>query len=140
MQQSCNNISKPQSHTIMKTEPLIQQLINNGHSPINFEQIATFLESQNLKPNKTTIYRNLEKLEKDGLIKKVILSDQKQFWEVVHYNSKTHQDHQHYHLICNSCTNIECQELPRIILPKLNFNVQRMEINLFGLCNNCQLN
>ncbi len=123
---------------IMKINQLIQQLIQSSHSPVDFEQIMVFLATQNIKPNKTTIYRNLDKLQKDGTINKVILSDQKQFWEIVH--NQTQNNHQHFHLICNICTKIECQELPNFPnfnLSNLGFKIQKTEINLFGLCQDC---
>jgi Fe2+ or Zn2+ uptake regulation protein len=118
----------------MKTEQIILQLIKTNHTPVDFAEITNYLHSKSLLPNKTTIYRNLEKLEKEGLIKKVILSDHKQYWEL----AQTNPEHQHYHLICQKCEKIECQELDSELAFKLiNFKVLKTELNLYGFCQNC---
>jgi Fe2+ or Zn2+ uptake regulation protein len=118
----------------MKTEQIIHQLIQINHTPVDFAEITNYLHSKSLLPNKTTIYRNLEKLEKEGLIKKVILSDHKQYWELV----QTNPERQHFHLICQKCEKIECQELDSELAFKLiNFKVLKTELNLYGFCQNC---
>ena len=117
-----------------KTEQIIAELIQTRHTPVDFAEISTYLGSQGTLPNKTTIYRNLEKLEKEGVIKKVILSDHKQFWEL----SQTNPVHQHYHLICQKCEKIECKELGQVLdLQSTSFVPQKTELNLYGLCQNC---
>ena len=119
---------------VVKTDKLINDLIKLKHAPIDFAEITNYLYSQGISPNKTTIYRNLEKLEKEGLIKKVILSDHKQFWEM----AQTNPDHQHYHLICQKCEKIECRDLDQNFQPQLsNFQTQKTELNLYGFCHNC---
>jgi Fe2+ or Zn2+ uptake regulation protein len=118
----------------MKTEESILELIESRHTPINFVDIFQNLKDSRVTPNKTTIYRNLEKLEKEGLIKKVILSDHKQYWEL----AQTNPEHQHFHLICQKCEKIECQELDSELAFKLiNFKVLKTELNLYGFCQNC---
>jgi Fe2+ or Zn2+ uptake regulation protein len=117
-----------------KINDIIQNLITDSASPVEYNQIAEFLQSQDLAPNKTTIYRNLEKLEQDRLIKKVLLSDQKQYWE----KAQTHS-HFHFHLICNLCKKIECREFTRSLdLGFKDFLIQKTDFNLFGLCQKCQ--
>jgi Fe2+ or Zn2+ uptake regulation protein len=119
-----------------KINATIQDLLDNSKSPLEFSYISEYLQTIDLKPNKTTIYRNLEKLEKQKLIKKVILSDQKQYWEK---NQK--EPHLHFHLICNLCKKIECRELSKVLdLGFTDFVIQKADLNLFGLCQKCQLN
>lgn len=118
----------------MKTDKLIRTLLKKKHTPVDFTEIASYLNSQGILPNKTTIYRNIEKLEKEGLIKKVIVSDHKQFWEL----TQTNLDHQHYHLICQKCEKIECRDLNQNFQLQLsNFQTQKTELNLYGFCQNC---
>ena len=115
-----------------KINDLIQTLITNSSSPVEYSQISDFLQSKDLSPNKTTIYRNLEKLQQDRLIKKVLLSDQKQYWEKLQTGS-------HVHLICNLCKKIQCRELSKPLdLGLIGFSVQKSEFNLFGLCQKCE--
>ena len=118
----------------MKTELTIHELIKSKHTPVDFADITSHLDSEGISPNKTTIYRNLEKLEKEGLIQKVILSDHKQFWEL----AQTNPAHQHYHLICQKCEKIECKELDSDLAFKfINFKVLNTNLSLYGFCQNC---
>ena len=118
---------------MFKINQFIQNLIDNSNNPIEYKQISSYLQSNDLSPNKTTIYRNLEKLEQEGLIKKVLLSDQKQYWEKVQTNP-----HYHFHLICNLCKKIECREFTKVLdLDFIGFLIQKSEFNLFGLCQKC---
>jgi Fe2+ or Zn2+ uptake regulation protein len=112
----------------------IQEFIQFQNTPTDYSDIETCLLKSKPKTNKTTIYRNLEKLEKEGLIKKVILSDHKQYWEL----AQTNPEQQHFHLICQKCEKIECQELDSELAFKLiNFKVLKTELNLYGFCQNC---
>jgi Fe2+ or Zn2+ uptake regulation protein len=116
-----------------KIADLIVDLIARSKAPLDFGVIESHLIQNNLSPNKTTIYRNLEKLETEGLLKKVILSDQKQFWEKIHSLSRYH-----FHLICTICDKIECRESISFFNFDLGqFQIQKTELNFFGKCQNC---
>ena len=119
----------------MKTSQAILEIIKNKSTPIDFDEVNAYCLKQGLKSNKTTIYRNLETLEKSQTIKKVILSGQKQFWELAQADSQDAA--QHLHLICQGCAKIECKIVPKIQLPNFNFSIKSLDINLFGLCKEC---
>lgn len=114
-----------------KINQTILDSIIMSDNPIDFNSITKALVVHNLDPNKTTVYRNLEKLETDGLIKRVLLSDHKQYWE------KAESDN-HFHLICNLCNKIECREVETLGLSFGNFKVQKTDLNVRGLCQLCQ--
>jgi Fe2+ or Zn2+ uptake regulation protein len=115
----------------------ILELISSLKGPFSFDEVNNYFQKQSLYPNKTTIYRNLEKLEKEGIIKKINLSDQKMFWEVV---DKSHDHkHGHLHLVCSNCKNIECKEVEELFDLKIDkFQVGNIEITVNGKCQNCQ--
>lgn len=116
-----------------KTQTHIQTFIDNQDSPVDFADIQTYLSTLNLDINKTTIYRNLEKLESQARVSKVLLSDQKQFWE------KSVVSTNHYHLVCEKCKKIECVELEsKLKISNKNFVTKKIELNLVGLCSKCQ--
>jgi Fur family transcriptional regulator, peroxide stress response regulator len=116
------------------TKNTILEKIKNSKKPINFEQIRTHLTALGQSPNKTTIYRNLEKLEEQKLINKVTLSDQKMYWE----SSHNHSDHQHLHLVCNICQSVECRDFEnKIDLNISGFVVNDYEITVSGTCQKC---
>lgn len=118
----------------MKTEQSIKALLKSKHTPADFAEISAYLDLKGALPNKTTIYRNLEKLEKESFIKKVILSDHKQYWEL----AQTDPQQQHYHLICQKCEVIECKELSfEVAFEFLNFKILKTNLNFYGFCQNC---
>jgi Fe2+ or Zn2+ uptake regulation protein len=117
-----------------KINDIISNSIFNSTIPVDYIYIAQDLRDSGLTPNKTTIYRNLDNLERQGVIQKVVLSDQKQYWEKLQ-----NSPHYHFHLICKMCKKIECRELVKALdLGFRDFKIQKTDFNLFGLCNQCQ--
>ncbi len=117
-----------------KINDTILQSIITSQFPVDYNTILQYLESKKITPNKTTIYRNIEKLENKGTIRKVLLSDKKQYWEKTQTSSQYH-----FHLICNLCKTIECRELSNSLdLNLADFLIQKTDLNLFGLCRQCQ--
>lgn len=86
--------------------------------------------------NRTTVYRELWFLKKQGLLVEVSLQEGKKRFEL-------RDDHCHHHLVCEECGEVEDVILEEKSLFKQvkklsNFQLQRHSIEFFGLCNNCQ--
>jgi len=96
--------------------------------------VKNILEKLDNKINKTTIYRNLEKLLKSW----EILED---FWvnnEKIYSKKITH----HHHFICDKCwikENIWCFLKPEIqkLQDKFDFKVKNHSLVLSWICGNC---
>jgi Fe2+ or Zn2+ uptake regulation protein len=82
-----------------------------------------------------TVYRNLSTLIDQGYVKKIHFGSTYDRFEA---NVKPH-----YHLVCNSCGNIQDFKMP--IYDELNeqakrlttFNIHHHNLEFFGLCENC---
>ena len=83
--------------------------------------------------NKTTIYRALHKLVSNGVIKELHFSP-----EQTHYELSSHS---HPHIICTVCGKVRelhasidqvIKEIPH------SFLQERVEVNIYGTCLNCQ--
>ncbi len=90
---------------------------------------------EKLKVNKTTVYRQVEKLLAEGILIEVELGDGKKRYEL---KSLVH----HHHLVCKKCGSLEDISLDeRIILDevskKSNFKVEDHSLEFFGICVNC---
>lgn len=103
------------------------------------QQLLARLARKGFKVNKTTVYRQLELLERHGIVQGVHLSDR-----VTRYELITESGH-HHHLVCLSCqriedvmfpTDLEAQE--KIIWRKNKFKVLQHSLEFFGLCQSCQ--
>ena len=89
--------------------------------------------------NKTSIYRQLEILEKENIINEIDLSEGKKRYELKPKNGH------HHHLICIKCTKIECYSVHQDLLEieteinqKMGFKVEKHHLEFFGKCKNCQ--
>lgn len=87
----------------MKNTPLLQSVKNIFESvskPVTVLEIQNILDAEGLEPNKTTLYRMLEKLKEEGFIEGLILDNKTTYYEL-----KTHH---HHHFRCEDCDEIRC--------------------------------
>tara|TARA_A100001015_G_C14943252_1_gene693480 strand:+ start:999 stop:1394 length:396 start_codon:yes stop_codon:yes gene_type:complete len=117
----------------------IIKFIKKSNTPVSFHDIKDELLTKNLNPNKSTIYRIIDKL----LIKK----------EISQITSKTgtnyyenNNNHHHHHFICNTCKNAFCLKSCHIhslninlnnLLPNSEFQIESHDFNLYGKCDKC---
>ena len=125
----------------MRNTPLLEavkSIFESFNKPMTVPQILESLKSQNISPNKTSLYRMLEKLKKEEFIEDLILDS-----KTVYYELKTHH---HHHFSCNDCGTINCiedQELEKNIhaletkLRKKGLVVQNHNFSFSGLCETC---
>lgn len=105
-------------------------LVSKSKLPVD----ATTLISR-LKVNKTTVYRQLDKLLEENKIIEVELGDGKKRYELKDL------DH-HHHLVCKKCGKIDDIELDeKIIISELSkktkFKVESHSLEFFGTCVDC---
>ena len=108
-------------------EIILQTLSNKGFHPIASE---IFHEVKKTLPriSRATVYRNLECLEKEGIIE--IIPGNPLRYENIRHNGK------HAHFICNNCGKIEDIKLSEEkFLEKING--ENLMINITGTCKQC---
>ncbi len=111
--------------------------LKSSKSPVDVEQIIEYLRSNNLNTNKVTVYRNIERLYKDGEVERLEFGEGKFRYEL----KKNH----HHHLICTGCGKIE--EVEGDFLNKMEeeiyrtggFKVKNHVLEFYGLCRKCQI-
>lgn len=116
----------------------LMRIFSRNPKPITVGELLNALYKLNLRPNKTTIYRQLEKMEKEGLVRRVNISDANATYEAV---SSAH----HHHLVCERCGDVrdivlknEKALLKAIAAQGFTTNTHKFEI--FGLCASCARN
>ena len=114
----------------MNNKNNIIDIISNNKCPISAKNIWSKLENI----DKTTIYRNIEKLLNDW----IILEDFSTSWEKLHSIKKKH----HHHFVCGSCNkteNIWCFMNNEINLleEKFWFKVKNHSFVLNWICKKC---
>jgi Fe2+ or Zn2+ uptake regulation protein len=115
-----------------KTRREIYKFLEGLKSPSLVNDILEHLHSKALRTNKTTIYRNLDLFEEEGLISKIEFGEGKARYEL--------KRDDHHHLICTKCSRIQdfedshMEDLIKEVQKGKNFKVENHSFELFGVC------
>ena len=132
------SLIKSRKKRITKARKSVIDTIYNYAKPVSAPEILKKLHKSGLKVNKTTIYRELNFLLGQNLVREVKISPY-----IIHYES-ANLGH-HHHLICDNCGSVEeivCDELevPMVKLQKRvshNFSIKKHNLEFYGTCAGC---
>lgn len=129
---------KRKGHKVTKVRHALISLLEKVSHPISVGEILQLLAKVKLTPNKTTIYRELFFLKKEGIILEIQLGEDKKRYETAF---RTH----HHHVVCIKCEKVEdvilSEELhneEKKIEKEKNFTIVNHSLEFFGFCSNCQ--
>ena len=115
------------------------EVLSKSHEPKTPQELLLALAKKGFKANKTTVYRQLEALQRFSIIQEVRFTDRTKRYELV--NESGH----HHHLVCLQCQRIEDVSFPtdleqheKTIWKKNKFKVLQHSLEFFGLCKSCQ--
>ena len=117
-------------------------LLQTAKAPLTVSQIIQKLKKKELSPNKTTIYRIIEKLLQKKIITEIPVRNGSNFYEFRHGDHY----HHHHHFICNQCETVFCLKKCHLeshninlskLLPNKDFTIQSHDFNLYGICERC---
>lgn len=122
-----------------KNREVILRVLHEAKRPLAPPEVVKECHRLGRQANKTTIYRELEQMEKAGVVQKVMVSDRKQYFEL------TERDH-HHHLVCVKCEKIEdifleehdFEHQTKVLAHEKQFSVLHHSLEIFGFCNTCQ--
>lgn len=130
---------KDSGQRITKVRTQIVELFTKSNLPLSAQEILEDLETRGLKVNKTTVYREIDFLTAQKIIKDLDFGDGKKRFEL--YDDSKH----HHHIICLNCKAIEdvdlkldLQDEENRISKQKNFQVLNHSLEFFGLCSNCK--
>lgn len=104
------------------------------------DDIVQALREQGEDVGTATVYRNLDKLVKEGVLLKYTLPDGLK--ACYQYDSCSHH-HLHCHVICTGCGEVEhlqCSEVDSLashLLASHGFELDKQKTVLYGLCEKC---
>ncbi len=110
-------------------------------SHVNVPMISRYLEDNGISVGVATIYRHLEKMEKDGIVRKYILDGKA--GACFQYVNNDSGCRRHFHLKCEECgelIHLQCEALDHIeqhILDDHGFTVNPMKTVFYGVCEKC---
>lgn len=125
-------------HRITIVREKIIEIFLTLSQPVTVPDIIKTLSRKNIRVNKTTVYREIDFLLSQSIIKQIQFGEDKKRYE------SAYGDH-HHHLVCTGCDsivdiNLE-QDLDReiqSIKKRKNFLVTDHALEFYGLCANCR--
>lgn len=121
---------------------IMEFLKTSADRPVSVSEIKTYMDKKKTPVNVTTIYRYLEKLEKDGhIIKYAAGEDGKASYQLARDNRNCDR---HLHLRCTECgsvNHLDCAFMDAIskhIEMDHGFALQCRNSILYGMCSRCR--
>ncbi|MDD6490059.1 MAG: Fur family transcriptional regulator [Clostridia bacterium] len=122
-------------------EAILKYLVDNSDSHVTVCQIADYLSSNGNHVGVTTIYRHLEKLLEQGLVRKYTVDGSTgACFQYVQENSRCRE---HFHLKCEKCgclIHLECSHLDELyehIYDDHAFRINPFRTVFYGICKEC---
>lgn len=133
---SCFATLKKKGLRLTQPRRVILDFIHDKGDHHTAEEIINYVHVSFSRVNKSTIYRTLELLEKNGCVFKSESMGQ----TIYHHAEEGH----HHHLVCHKCDKtIDCEEdlfapVERSLEEKYGFSVDFKHVVMSGLCKRCK--
>lgn len=136
---TCNEQMKKNDLRQTETRRVLLDILHQASGPLAPPDIVALCHQAGRKANKTTIYRDLTAMEQAGIIRKVIVSDRKQYFEL------TERGH-HHHFVCVGCDSVQDVAIEdagllaqaKRLSKRLQFTVEEHTVEFYGHCVSCQ--
>lgn len=122
-------------------EIILDYLRKCQDSHVTIDEVTDHLKTEGNKVGRTTIYRYMEKLTDEGLLRKYHIEEG--VGACYQYQSDS-ECNDHFHLKCTECGklfHVDCEFLSQIelhVYEHHNFIVDNSKTVLYGLCSECQ--
>lgn len=131
-------IKKSRGRMTPQRELILHHLVDHQQELLTVDDLLHLCQKDNKQINMTTIYRNLEFLEKNNLIYKLNIDHTTSGFKLP-CNATDH----HHHMICRSCGRMVvldyCPMSPELLEKARNsgFTITDHNLDLYGLCESC---
>ncbi len=116
------------------TKEAVLNLLSASKKALSQDAIEKQLD---IKINRATIYRVLNRFCEDEIIHKIVAEDGKQYFAICKKCEQPETIQDHFHFRCLRCDSIECLQIPvRYSVPE-NYIVQQTNCILTGICSDC---
>ncbi|MGB9301762.1 MAG: transcriptional repressor [Anaerolineae bacterium] len=116
---------------------LLLEIIRQSKGHLDADEIYRRARKKDPRISLSTVYRNLNLLKELGLISELHLDEE-------HHHYEVKEKSEHYHLICSQCEQVVEFDNPLVdrliaqVSKEKGFRVQRVHIDLVGLCEECR--
>lgn len=133
----------PQTYNTKQRELILGFLTEKAQKHVSVDEIIEYLSSQQASVSKSTIYRQLDKLVSEGIIRRFFLEEG---MGACYQYAGGEGCRTHYHFKCTGCgelLHVECEELDRLeehVLSDHGFQLEAAKTVLYGVCEKCRKN
>ena len=114
----------------------VYELLKQAKHAVSVSELLNLLNESGLTPNKTTVYRILEKLHNQKVVQVVNLKTGGRYYEMTTGH--------HHHFFCYDCETLYCLEGCQLAtkpvakyLPPKQFKMTDHDLNYYGVCAPC---
>jgi Fe2+ or Zn2+ uptake regulation protein len=128
---------KNRGYRVTKIRTGIIDILSGTTAPLTVMEIKSALEAHGLKPNKTTVYREISALKSEQVVHEILYGDAR-----IHY--KVCPAYNHIHLVCVKCHNVEevkigsLSRYNKLAMKQKGFEGIGYGMELFGICKRCK--
>lgn len=117
-----------------KSVETLLTIFENNKDAVSAVQLIDLLKE---KMNKTTIYRILERIEKDGIVHSFVDKDGLKWYAACHGCSAAQHVDIHPHFQCQDCGKVDCLTVDMKIPSIPNREISFSQVLLIGKCESC---
>jgi Fur family ferric uptake transcriptional regulator len=134
-------MKRESGYNTKQKEKLLEYLVKNKEKHTNVQEISAFLTAEGTPVGVATIYRQLDRLVEQGLVRKYAFDGKT--CACYQYIEDDEQCRSHFHLKCLSCgklIHLDCEhlaELTRHIEDEHGFEIDYSQTVFYGRCSDC---
>ena len=135
-------MKKDSGYNTKQKENLLTYLIKNKEKHTNVQEISAFLSAEGTPVGVATIYRQLDRLVEQGLVRKYAFDGKTS--ACYQYIEDEEKCRSHFHLKCLSCgklIHLDCEhlaELTQHIENEHGFSIDYLQTVFYGRCSDCK--
>lgn len=134
-------MSRDTGYNTKQRDLILACLKEHQSQHVTADNIMDYLKEQGTSVGQATVYRNLDKLIKEGVVLRYAGAEGQ--GACFQYVDCTESCSAHYHLVCVACgqmTHLQCEYLDEMtahLLEHHQFNIDKYKTVIYGLCNTC---
>jgi len=131
------DVLRAQGKRVTPQRSLVLRMIQESDGHLDADEIYRRAREKDPRISLSTVYRNLNLLKELGLIIELHLDQE-------HHHYELKEAMEHYHLICSDCGRVIEFDSPFVgklkdqITEEKDFLIERVHIDLVGLCTKCR--
>lgn len=133
--------NRPSGYKTRQRDLILEVLKKHGSGHLTVDEATALLNEKETTVGKSTVYRYLEKLTEEGVVKKFTVDGEK---SVCYQYLESHEScSNHYHMKCEKCgklIHMECDTMDKLtehIFTHHNFHLNGAKCVFYGICDKC---